>query len=95
MGAWSLVASALSNVGPALGEAGPDGHLLALGWLARVTVAALMLTGRVSVTAAAVAVSVAAFPVVMAGERLVLRLGRRGEEDGAGGPADRAGRSAD
>ena len=65
-GAWSFVVSLMSNVGPALGAVGPDGHLQVLGVFGRLTAAVLMLMGRVSVTAVAVAVSVAVYPTTSA-----------------------------
>ncbi len=61
-GAWSFVVSLMSNVGPALGAAGPDGHLQVLGVVGRLTSATLMLMGRVSITAVAVALSVLIYP---------------------------------
>lgn len=67
VGAWSFVVSATSNAGPALGEAGPTGHLAELGVVGHLVSGALMLAGRVSVTAALVALTVAAYPMVSAG----------------------------
>ncbi len=64
--ALSYVDPALPNVEPALDTAGSTGHLAALNGLGRVTAGLLMLGGRISVTAAAVALSVAAYPAVAA-----------------------------
>ncbi len=61
-GAWSFVVSLMSNVGPALGAAGPDEHLQVLGVFGRLAAAVLMLMGRVSVTAVVVAFTVAMYP---------------------------------
>ncbi len=77
VGALSYAVSALSNVGPALSYADPDlpgvvpavgstGHLAAVNWLGHLTAGLLMLLGRMSVTAAAVALSVAVYPLVAA-----------------------------
>ena len=64
--ALTYAVSALSNVGPAAGDVGSVGHLAALGWLGHLTAGLLMLLGRMSVTAALVALSVAAHPVTAA-----------------------------
>ena len=75
--ALSYALSALSNVGPALSYVDPDlpnvvpavgstGHLAAVDWLGHLTAGLLMLLGRMSVTAAAVALSVAVYPAVAA-----------------------------
>lgn len=64
--ALSYAISALSNVGPALGDAGSTGHLAAMGWLGQLTAGLLMLLGRVSVTAMIVALSVAVYPAANA-----------------------------
>ncbi len=66
LGAWSFVVSATSNVGPALGEAGPAAHLAEVGVAGRLVSGALMLAGRVSVTAALVALTVVAYPMTSA-----------------------------
>ena len=64
--ALSYVDPALSGVDPALDTVGSTGHLAALNGFGRVAAGLLMLGGRVSVTAAAVALSVAAYPAVAA-----------------------------
>lgn len=77
VGALSYAVSTLSNVGPALSYVDPDlrgvvpavgstGHLAAVNWIGHLTAGLLMLLGRMSVTAAAVALSVAAYPLVAA-----------------------------
>ena len=80
VGALTYAVSTLSNVGPALSHVdptlpsadpaldavSPTGHLTVLNGLGRITAGLLMLGGRVSVTAAAVALSVAAYPAVAA-----------------------------
>jgi trk system potassium uptake protein TrkH len=73
--ALTYAVSALSNVGPAMAAAdstghlaveGSTGHLSAMDWLGRVTAGLLMMCGRMSVTAAAVALSVVVYPAVAA-----------------------------
>ncbi len=73
--ALTYAVSTLSNVGPAMAAAdstehlaveGSTGHLDAANWLGRITAGLLMMCGRMSVTAAAVALSVAAYPAVAA-----------------------------
>ncbi len=73
--ALTYAVSTLSNVGPAMAAVDPSGnvaavgstgHLTALNWLGHITAGLLMLCGRMSVTAAAVALSVAAYPAVAA-----------------------------
>ncbi|WP_419945672.1 TrkH family potassium uptake protein [Candidatus Poriferisodalis sp.] len=71
--ALTYVVSALSNVGPAMSHAefamdavGSIGHLAAVDALGRVTAGLLMLVGRMSVTAAAVALSVVVYPITSA-----------------------------
>lgn len=76
VGAWSFVVSATSNVGPALGEAGPTAHLAEVGVAGHLVSGALMLAGRVSVTAALVALTVVAYPMVSAA-RYHVRVRRR------------------
>ena len=66
VGALTYCVSALSNVGPAFGEAGSTGHLAASDGFGRMVAGLLMLGGRVSVTAAMVALSVAAYPLAAA-----------------------------
>ena len=66
IGALTYFVSALSNVGPAMGDVDSVGHLGAMNWLGRITAGVLMLLGRTSITAAAVALSVAAYPAVAA-----------------------------
>lgn len=62
----SYTVSLLSNVGPAMGAHAPMGHLASLDSLGRITAGLLMMLGRMSVTAAAVALSVAMYPAVNA-----------------------------
>ena len=64
--ALTYAVSALSNVGPAAGDAGSMEHLAAMGWLGHLVAGLLMLLGRMSVTAALVALSVAIYPVASA-----------------------------
>ena len=73
--ALTYAVSTLSNVGPAMAAVDPSGnvaavgstgHLTALNWLGHITAGLLMLCGRMSVTATAVALSVAAYPAVAA-----------------------------
>ena len=68
--ALTYAVSTLSNVGPAMSHVGSavgsTGHLASLDAPGRVTAGLLMLGGRVSVTAAAVALSVAVYPAVAA-----------------------------
>ncbi len=74
-GSLSYALSVLSNVGPAMGDPalgevgapfGSAGHLSALNGFGRLAAGLLMLLGRMSVTAAAVALSVAVYPVLSA-----------------------------
>ncbi len=75
VGALTYAVSTLSNVGPAmaavdstghLAVVGSTGHLDAVDWLGRTAAGLLMLSGRMSVTAAAVALSVAMYPAAAA-----------------------------
>ena len=66
VGALTYGLSAMSNVGPAFGDAGSTGHLAAADGFGRLVAGLLMLGGRMSVTAAMVALSVAAYPLTAA-----------------------------
>ena len=62
-GAFSFAASSLSNVGPAFGAAGPDGHLQVMNGLGHATSGALMVVGRIGVLPVVVSVLVRTEPL--------------------------------
>ncbi|WP_419841509.1 potassium transporter TrkG [Candidatus Poriferisodalis sp.] len=80
VGALSYGVSALSTVGPAVGAAGSTEHLASLDGTGRVAAGLLMLCGRMSVTAALVALSVALHPAAAAWRR-ASRVRRRSMGD--------------
>lgn len=75
-GAPSFAVSALSNVGPAFGDAGPTGHLAALNGLGHFAAGGLMVVGRIGVLPVLVAVMVVLQPSVRAARIRSRRRGR-------------------
>lgn len=77
VGALTYSVSALSNMGPAFGDAASTGHLAAADGFGRTVAGLLMLGGRMSLTAALVALSVAAYPLAAAARQGGWRRRRR------------------